>query len=45
MGFLLRNPDQWIKEIKAFNDADLRSEISDNESKIKELMERFFHCG
>jgi glutamine synthetase len=37
--------DWRIKELKAFDDKNLRSEISDNKRKIKELVKRFFHCG
>lgn len=34
-----------IARLKAFNDENLREEIGNNEEKILQLVDRFFHCG
>jgi glutamine synthetase len=34
-----------IKNLKAFNDKNLRQEIGNDEEKIMQLVSKFFHCG
>ena len=36
----------WIIEyLRKYNDQNIREEIGDNEEKLMELVNRFFHCG
>jgi glutamine synthetase len=34
-----------IKNLKAFNDLNLRQEIGKDEEKILKLVSKYFHCG
>lgn len=45
-GVFTKNTLQWIIDyLKRFNDENLRSELKDNEDKVLELVDKFFHCG
>lgn len=37
--------DGLIKNLKSFNDADLRKQIEGNSEEMLKLVERYFHCG
>ena len=37
--------DQKIKELRAFNDKNLRQEIANHKEKLLQLLNKFFHCG
>lgn len=37
--------DGIIKELNAFNDSTLRSDIDGNHSAMQQLVEKYFHCG
>lgn len=37
--------DDIIKELKSFNDLNIRTEIKKNPEKMMELVQTFFHCG
>jgi L-glutamine synthetase (EC 6.3.1.2) len=34
-----------IKKLKSYNDKDIRSETKNDPSKMKELVELYYHCG
>lgn len=40
-----RTIDGVIAKLKAYKDENLRAEIGNDEEKILELVDRFFHCG
>lgn len=37
--------DGLATELKAFNDEKLRTEVFDNQEKMLQLVENYFHCG
>lgn len=37
--------DGRIKALRAFNDADIRKEISENKNLMLEMVRKFYHCG
>ena len=37
--------DGVIKKLKSYNDKDIRSETKNDPSKMKELVEQYYHCG
>ena len=37
--------DSIIARLKAFKDENIRSKVMDNERKMLELVETYFHCG
>ena len=37
--------DGIIKQLRDFNDSDLRKEVENRPEELKELVERYFHCG
>ena len=37
--------DGLIKNLKSFNDADLRKQVEGNNEEMLKLVERYFHCG
>ena len=37
--------DGIISELKAFNDKTLRKDVENSPDELKELVEKFFHCG
>lgn len=37
--------DGVIKKLKSYNDKDIRSETKNDPSKMKELVELYYHCG
>ncbi|MDR0363601.1 MAG: glutamine synthetase family protein [Bacteroidales bacterium] len=37
--------DDIVKQLKAFNDKNIRQEIKDNPDKMMEMVHEFFHCG
>ena len=43
--FDLRTLDGIINKLKSYKDKNLREEISQDEERILELVDRFFHCG
>jgi glutamine synthetase len=43
--FPARIIDGIIKDLKKFNDKDIRKEIEDNPAKMMEVVRQFYHCG
>ena len=37
--------DGIIKQLRDFNDSNLRKEVENRPAELKELVERYFHCG
>ena len=37
--------DGIIKQLRDFNDSNLRKEVENHPQELKELVERYFHCG
>jgi glutamine synthetase len=37
--------DGVVKNLRQYNDKDMRSKISGNEAEILKLVEKYFHCG
>jgi len=37
--------DGIIKQLRDFNDSNLRKEVENRPTELKELVERYFHCG
>jgi glutamine synthetase len=37
--------DGIIKKLRAFNDANLRKEVADNQDKMWDMINKYFHCG
>lgn len=37
--------DDMIKQLKSFNDQNIRAEIEQNPDKMMEMVKTFFHCG
>ena len=37
--------DGIIKQLRDFNDATLRKDVEEHPAQLKELVERYFHCG
>ena len=45
-GVFTENMLNWIIDyLNKFNDQQLRAELGDDEDKILELVNKFFHCG
>jgi len=37
--------DGIIKKLRAFNDANLRKEVAENQEKMWDMIKKYFHCG
>lgn len=37
--------DGIIKQLKSYQDTDIRSEVANNPAKMMELVQKFYHCG
>jgi glutamine synthetase len=37
--------DGIIKDLKKFNDKDIRNEIAGNPAKMMEIVRKYYHCG